>query len=92
MSFATVYNTLKALKGKENIQELTIDPEKKRFDPNMMHHHHLICIKCRKIIDINKEFELGLSDVQKHGFQITDNHIDFYGVCSECGNAGDNKH
>ena len=85
MSFATVYNTLKALKGKENIQELTIDPEKKRFDPNMMRHHHLICTQCRKIIDINNEFELGLSDVQKHGFEITGNHIDFYGVCPECG-------
>jgi Fur family peroxide stress response transcriptional regulator len=84
MSFATVYNTLKALKGKENIQELTIDPDKKRFDPNMMHHHHLICIHCRKIIDIDTKFELGLSDTQKHGFELTGNHIDFYGVCPEC--------
>jgi len=84
MSFATVYNTLKALKGKENVQELTIDPEKKRFDPNMVRHHHLICVKCRKIIDVNEEFELGLSDVQKNGFEIMGNHIDFYGVCPDC--------
>jgi Fur family peroxide stress response transcriptional regulator len=87
MSFATVYNTLKALKRKENIQELIIDPNKKRFDPNMMRHHHLICTQCRKIIDINNEFVLGLSNVQKHGFEITGNHVDFYGVCPECGKA-----
>jgi Fur family peroxide stress response transcriptional regulator len=84
MSFATVYNTLKALRGKETIQELTIDPDKKRFDPNMMRHHHLICTECRKIIDIDTKFELGLSDTQKHGFKITGNHIDFYGICPEC--------
>ena len=84
MSFATVYNTLKALRGKENIQELSIDPDKKRFDHNMVRHHHLICVNCRKIIDIDTVFELGLSDPQKHGFQITGNHIDFYGICPEC--------
>lgn len=84
MSFATVYNTLRALKGKENIQELTVDPEKKRFDPNATRHHHLICTKCRKIIDVNTEFELKLPDSQRHGFEVTDNHIDFYGVCPDC--------
>ena len=84
MSFATVYNTLKALKGKASIQELTIDPDKKRFDPNTVHHHHLICTECRKIIDIETEFELDLPELQKHGFEITGNHIDFYGVCPKC--------
>jgi Fur family peroxide stress response transcriptional regulator len=84
MSFATVYNTLKALKVKENIKELTIDPDKKRFDPNIARHHHLICVTCSKIIDIETEFDVGLTNDQKHGFEITGNHIDFYGVCPEC--------
>jgi Fur family peroxide stress response transcriptional regulator len=87
MSFATVYNTLKALKMHENIQELTIDPEKKRFDPNMTRHHHLICVNCSKIIDIETEFDIVLSNAQKHGFEITGNHIDFYGVCTDCLNT-----
>lgn len=85
MSFATVYNTLKALKMKENIKELTIDPDKKRFDPNITRHHHLICVNCSKIIDIETEFDVGLTDDQKHGFEITGKHIDFFGVCSDCG-------
>ena len=91
MSFATVYNTLKTLKNIDNIQEITIDPDKKRFDPNVVRHHHLICTQCRKVIDINTEFELGLSDGQKHGFKITGNHIDFYGVCPECVGIQGNK-
>jgi Fur family transcriptional regulator, peroxide stress response regulator len=84
MSFATVYNTLKTLKMHDNIQELTIDPEKKRFDPNMVRHHHLICIICSKIIDIETEFDVALSNTQKQGFEITGNHIDFYGFCPNC--------
>jgi Fur family peroxide stress response transcriptional regulator len=84
MSFATVYNTLKALKQRETLLELTIDPDKKRFDPNVGPHHHLICTECRKIIDIDSVFELGLTDRQKNGFEITGNHIDFYGVCPQC--------
>ena len=84
MSFATVYNTLKALKMKENIKELTIDPDKKRFDPNMVRHHHLICVGCSKIIDIETEFDVGLTATQRHDFEITGNHIDVYGVCPDC--------
>ena len=52
MSMATVYNTLETLVQKGLIQELGIDPYKKRFDPNPDHHHHLICIHCREINDI----------------------------------------
>ena len=35
MSLATVYNTLKVLKRTGNISELSIDSDKKRFDPDM---------------------------------------------------------
>lgn len=84
MSLATVYNTLKALRTRDSLLELGIDPDKKRFDPNTEPHHHLICTKCRRIVDIRSEFNIGLSDSEKHGFEITGNHVDFYGVCPAC--------
>lgn len=84
MSLATVYNTLEAIKQKGSILELNIDPEKKRFDPNTEPHHHLICIKCRQIVDIQRWFELPLSDTDKKGFEIKGSHIEFYGLCPEC--------
>ena len=37
MSFATVYNTLDALREKGYVIELTIDPAKKRFDESIAH-------------------------------------------------------
>jgi Fur family peroxide stress response transcriptional regulator len=84
MSFATVYNTLEALKNKDNILELKIDPAKKRYDPELSPHHHLICKKCKTIVDIFKDFNLDLSPDLTEGFDITGNHIEFFGKCSKC--------
>lgn len=84
MSFATVYNTLRALKEREKVCELAIDPEKRRYDPNILPHHHLICIKCCKIADIKGKFDLDLPEMHRHGFEVLGSRIDFYGVCSQC--------
>lgn len=88
MSFATVYNTLKALKKKDNVQELAIDGGKKRYDPDTVRHHHLICTECRKIVDVYLDFDLGVPEEERHGFEITGNHVDFYGICPECRDGG----
>jgi Fur family peroxide stress response transcriptional regulator len=84
MSFATVYNTLEALKNKGNIQELKIDSSKKRYDSDCSRHHHLICTKCKNIVDIFKDFKLNLSDDLTEGFDMLGNSIEFFGVCREC--------
>lgn len=84
MSFATVYNTLETLRNKGNVWELTIDPHKKRYDPNTKPHHHLICTKCKRIVDIHKDFPLTLSGNIIEGFELTGNHIEFYGICPKC--------
>ena len=85
MSFATVYNTLEVLKKKGNVLELTVDADKKRFDPNIAPHHHLICLRCKRIVDIMSVYELSIPDAEKMDFEITGNHIEFYGVCDLCG-------
>lgn len=85
MSFATVYNTLEALKGKGKVAELNIDPERKRYDPNTNPHHHLICIKCRRVVDVMKEFDLVLDGSDSGHFRLLGSHIEFYGICPKCG-------
>jgi Fur family peroxide stress response transcriptional regulator len=84
MSFATVYNTLEALRNQGNIQELKIDPDRKRYDPDTTYHHHLICTRCKKIADINAEFEINVPDEAKGSFEVVGNHIEFYGTCPDC--------
>ncbi|MEW6108805.1 MAG: transcriptional repressor [Nitrospirota bacterium] len=84
MSFATVYSTLEALKKKGKVLELTIDPARKRFDPNTEPHHHLICVKCRSIVDIHRKYSLDIPANEAGGFEIAGNHIEFYGICPKC--------
>lgn len=87
MSFATVYNTLDTLRKRGEILELTIDPDKKRFDPNTELHHHLICINCKRIVDIYSDYKLNVPNSERTDFEIVGNHIEFYGICSKCRKA-----
>jgi len=84
MSLATVYNTLEALKKSGGVLELTIDPERRHYDPNTEPHHHLICLECKKIVDVHKDFKINIPPAQRQGFKVTGNHIEFYGTCPEC--------
>jgi len=91
MSFATVYNTLATLRNKGHLLELTIDADKRRYDPNTNPHNHLICRECRMIVDIHVEYALDVPGSVRGDFEITGNHVEFYGVCPECKNQKLNK-
>lgn len=60
----------------ENVYEIAI-PES---------HHHLICIKCNKRIELpHYEIQPLFADIGKqYGFSITLNHIVIFGICKEC--------
>lgn len=86
VSFATVYNTVQALRDRGELLEITIDPERKHFDPNPSAHHHIMCTDCGKIGDVFFDYSksLGLPEEVTREFAVTGNHIDFYGICSSC--------
>lgn len=84
ISLATVYKNLEILKQMGMLRELTIDPDKKHFDPDITPHHHLICLKCKKIHDVDIDVEIILPENRKCGFEITGSHIQFHGICPDC--------
>jgi len=84
MSVATVYTTLAALKEKGTVLELTVDPDKKRYDPTTENHNHLICISCKRIVDIPGEHQLDLSEIAKQNFTVIKSHLEVHGLCPEC--------
>ena len=90
MSFATVYNTLQALIERGEVTEVTIDSQKRHYDPYPKPHHHIICIECNKIGDVFKDYSEALKlpkNIVKE-FKPVRNHINFYGVCRECQKKG----
>jgi Fur family peroxide stress response transcriptional regulator len=84
MSFATVYNTIHALTKAGALRELTIDPDRKRYDPDTSRHHHLICLNCGKITDVPETIHVDLPSLLQEDFTILGNHVEFYGQCLSC--------
>ncbi len=84
MSLATVYSTLSALKMKGSVLELTLDPDKKRYDPDTGLHSHLMCISCRRIVDIPGAYRVDLPESASQDFANTKSHVEFYGFCPSC--------
>nr|MBP9561759.1 transcriptional repressor [Syntrophorhabdaceae bacterium] len=53
ISKTTIYNALKTFVEKGIVQCLTITPEEVRYDLETTPHHHLLCKRCGRIIDVN---------------------------------------
>lgn len=85
-SLATIYKTIAVLKELHEVLEIRFS-ESNRYDGNMPYPHpHVICLKCKKILDPDL---MGLGKLteeaaQRTGFRITDQRLDFFGICPEC--------
>ncbi len=49
-------------------------------------HHHLICRKCGKTVDV--ECAVGETPANNHGFQIAEAEVIYWGICPDCFRAG----
>jgi len=69
--------------------------QKNRFDNGQVryehrhlgdHHDHMICVKCRKIIEFsNEQLEaLQLKIASDRGFHMLQHRMELYGICDEC--------
>ncbi len=60
-----------------------------RFDPKIHQHHHLVCIECEGIIDLEEQRlnKVTWPDVRRFGFEIEEYHIHFRGRCATCRQA-----
>ncbi|HSR13140.1 MAG TPA: transcriptional repressor [Thermodesulfobacteriota bacterium] len=89
ISFATVYNTLAKLAETGKIQELDIDPNKKRFDPSVVPHHHFYCKQCGTVLDVPED-SLPRMDLPRLRSNRVDGHevegvqLNLKGVCRTC--------
>ena len=88
MSLATVYSTLELLKELGEVQELSIRKRGKVcFDPNPDLHHHLLCRKCGKILDIEFDHPKNCPILAKetiNGCKVEEIQAYLYGICAEC--------
>ena len=87
MSLATVYRNVMILKSMGEVIELGFPDGSNRYDGNKPYPHpHVICTKCRKIIDpdLSTLEDLSREVSEETGFHITTHRLDFFGLCPEC--------
>jgi Fe2+ or Zn2+ uptake regulation protein len=83
LSKTTVYNTLDMFYRKGLISVLTISKTEQRYEPMKGMHHHLLCRRCEKIIDI--DISCPYLDGMLHGeHKVEEVHGYFRGICKHC--------
>jgi len=86
-SLATVYKTIATLKEMGEVLELGFANDSNRYDGNKLcPHMHLICVKCRDIIDVEGEDLRILPQqvAQRAGHRLVSHRFDIYGICPRC--------
>ncbi len=86
VSLTTVYRVLDTLVEMGVISKLCHAGGTVRFDPKMHQHHHLVCVQCERILDLENEKlnALALPDVSTLGFEVREFHIHLRGICPKC--------
>lgn len=96
IGLTTVYRTLDLLVRAGFINRFPSGDGQNRYEfksnKKKEQHHHLVCIKCGKIIDyrdfVDEELELVKKTedtlAKKHSFNVLGHNIEFYGLCEKC--------
>ena len=88
VSRATVYRTLDILVQNKFVRKLNFGDGRARYESkiNSLHHDHLICVKCRKIIEFVDDDIEELQEKIAYKFQFSlQRHIhQLFGICKEC--------
>ncbi|HLQ39836.1 MAG TPA: Fur family transcriptional regulator [Tetragenococcus sp.] len=90
IGLATVYRTLEILTELKVVDKISFDDGVARYDlrkEGAKHfHHHLLCLECGKIEEINEDL---LGDVEavveeRFHFIVKDHRLTFHGICQDC--------
>lgn len=86
LSRTTVYRILDTLVETGMVSKVCHPGSAARFDPKVRQHHHLVCLQCEKIFDIESAAldAVPWPNVRAKGFAISEFHIHFRGVCADC--------
>jgi Fur family transcriptional regulator, peroxide stress response regulator len=86
-SLATIYKTIALLKELDEVLELGFPDESNRYDGNKPYSHpHVICTKCKKIMDPEfVDFDQLRDEIGRQtGYRILYHRLDFFGLCQDC--------
>ncbi len=99
IGLATVYRTIQLLYELHLVERINLDDGYVRYEIGDLEadvvkhhrHHHLICLKCGKIISFEEDLmeDLEKKITEQTGFAIVNHEVKLYGYCKECGGKTD---
>jgi Fur family transcriptional regulator, peroxide stress response regulator len=89
LALGTVYRTLEWLEAQGLITRVHDLGEPARFDANRDPHHHLLCIRCRRVVDFgDSQLDALLPRGRRlHGFRVLSHRLQVSGLCPRCQHA-----
>ena len=87
IGIATVYRTMKFFEELNMVDLLDIGDGVKRYELSIsLHHDHLVCTSCAKIIEFTDEIieERQIIVSKNHDFKLKDHTMTIYGLCENC--------
>jgi Fur family transcriptional regulator, peroxide stress response regulator len=86
ISLDTVYRTLRTLERLGLITTLSPRRDSVRFDANLKHHHHYVCILCGRVKDFESEElnDLRVPNAARDFGSVVGTHVEVRGVCEKC--------
>ena len=91
ISLATVYKTLETLEEHNLITKVNALHALARFDGDTTSHHHLVCLYCKKIVDVYDKHLENLPFPSNNGFKVSGYRVQFEGVCEDCTSKSENQ-
>ena len=88
VSRTTVYRVLETLVAAGVAGKASHPGAAARFDPVTERHHHLVCVRCERLADLEAPALDRLRLPRTRGFRILDYSIHFMGLCADCRRQG----
>ncbi|MFZ5631886.1 MAG: Fur family transcriptional regulator [Bacillota bacterium] len=91
IGLATVYRTLELFSSFDIIHSMDFGDGRKRYEfgdsrVTGHQHHHLICLKCGQILEVNEDLleDLELRVSRDFGFAVHNHQLKIFGHCKDC--------
>jgi len=85
ISLGTVYKTLERFHEVGLIQKVSPVTEVARYEANVSHHHHLICLECQTIQDFEDPgLDVQVSLPEGNDFEVMRRQVILQGYCAHC--------
>ena len=93
ISLATVHRTLETLCEVGEARKVTMLHDSARYDGNVTRHHHVVCVRCRRIKDIEiphlDKLLAGHSELGE--FKVLGSSLEIHALCENCTAAAKSK-